>query len=113
MLHDLREGGESRELAKHEDLVWAVAYSPDGQSALSGGKDGRVMLHDLASGTPRAAYCCESAVMGMAWAIKGTRLELVVSTGVGKPLRLELINFELAVPAGARPDEIQDMGQSD
>src|SRR5207248_1358909 len=37
----------------HNDWVWTVAYSPDGKTAVTAGKDCTARLWDVASGKPR------------------------------------------------------------
>ena len=49
-------GAEIRCLQGHTGWVYSVAYSPDGLSALSGGRDGIVRRWDLATGALRAIH---------------------------------------------------------
>jgi WD40 repeat protein/DNA-binding SARP family transcriptional activator len=42
--------GTVRRFIGHSDEVWAVAFSPDGLTALSGGKDSMVILWDVTTG---------------------------------------------------------------
>jgi WD40 repeat protein/tRNA A-37 threonylcarbamoyl transferase component Bud32 len=44
-----------RAVLPHTDWVWAVAFSPDGRTALTGSSDGTARLWDAATGAPRGA----------------------------------------------------------
>ncbi len=48
--------GELRCLEGHTDSVWAVAYLPDGRTALSGGADNRILRWHLGSGLEVARW---------------------------------------------------------
>src|SRR5919204_762258 len=39
-----------RRLAGHTDLVWGVAFAPDGRTVLSSGYDGTLRIWDVATG---------------------------------------------------------------
>ena len=47
---DVTTGKELRSMSGDAQLVWCVAFSPDGQKALSGGLEGIVRLWDVSSG---------------------------------------------------------------
>ena len=46
--------GVSRPLVRRGDILWDLAYSPDGTQVAASTKDGVVVLHDLRGGTPFA-----------------------------------------------------------
>jgi WD40 repeat protein len=48
--------GTMRLLKGHRGLVWSVAFAPDGDTLLSGSKDGNVCLWDATTGRARAAF---------------------------------------------------------
>jgi WD40 repeat protein len=51
------KGGKLRHtLRGHKDLVWGVAYSPDGTRIVSGSEDRLVKVWDTASGTELKSY---------------------------------------------------------
>jgi WD40 repeat protein len=49
-LWDLQTGKELRKMVGHTDTVYAVAFSPDGTKAVSGGSDGTIRIWDLETG---------------------------------------------------------------
>jgi WD40 repeat protein len=49
-LWDAETGAEIRSFSGHRRPIWAVAFSPDGDKAVSGGGDGKIKLWDVAGG---------------------------------------------------------------
>jgi WD40 repeat protein len=67
-------GGQGQKLERlllHGDAVWAVAYSPDGRSALTGSLDKTARLWDAASGKEIAALRHDAAVGAVAYSPDG------------------------------------------
>jgi WD40 repeat protein len=53
-LWDVRTGQLRAVLEGHREIVWSVAFSPDGQTVMSGSEDGTVRLWGVASGRTQA-----------------------------------------------------------
>ncbi|HSN86257.1 MAG TPA: TIR-like protein FxsC, partial [Thermoanaerobaculia bacterium] len=49
-LWDVHSGREIRRFQGHQDIVWSVAFSPDGRTLVSGGRDAVIRLWDLTTG---------------------------------------------------------------
>jgi WD40 repeat protein len=60
-------GSEPRLLYGHSDFVKAMAWSPDGESLLSGGSDGRVLLWEVESVRATPLYVHTDAVESVAF----------------------------------------------
>jgi WD40 repeat protein len=57
VLWDVARAEELRRLlGKHAGTVWSVAFTPDGQTLMTGSTDGTVKLWDVATGRERAAF---------------------------------------------------------
>jgi WD40 repeat protein/serine/threonine protein kinase len=73
---------------RHPDVVWSVAFSPDGKTLATGGNEGIVRLWDVPSGQKRA----ETIPVGSAWRIRffpdGTKFAVVGSTRVDTVVRI-------------------------
>lgn len=55
-LRRLPDGLTLRELRGNTDLVWSVAFSPDGQQIASGGRDNSIRIWRVADGAPLATW---------------------------------------------------------
>jgi WD40 repeat protein len=55
-LWDADTGEERTTLVGHKGMVWAVLFTPDGQTLVSGASDGLVRLWDVWTGSERAVY---------------------------------------------------------
>jgi serine/threonine protein kinase len=77
--------GEQRRLMGHGDWVTGVTFSPDGNEALSGSRDGTLRLWDLESGQEtRQIQGHAAGVTSVAW----IEARLAVSAGQDRVLRL-------------------------
>jgi WD40 repeat protein len=71
-LWDLTTGDLAFELEGHHDAVHAVAFSPDGSFALSGGSDGTLRVWDVLGGRLVAVREFDSPVQSLAFGPSGT-----------------------------------------
>ena len=69
----------------HADMVWALAFSPDGQRLASGSWDGSVKLWDVNSGSLLWTGRHTSQVNGVAFSADGS---LLASSGIDATVRL-------------------------
>ena len=73
ILWDLENGTEKARLEGHTDWVNSVAFSPDGETALSGSGDATIILWDVATGEPiRTFEGHSSGVTTVAFSPDGT-----------------------------------------
>jgi WD40 repeat protein len=80
-LWDAATGKLVRPLGRHTDLVWSVAFSPDGKFVASvGRRDGLVHLWEVDTGKPvyRFGRAHRGGISGLAWSVDGKQ---VVSAG--------------------------------
>lgn len=82
-LWDLRNGGRTKVLAEHRGRAGAVALSPDGRLAASGGDDGRVQLCAIAGTEPcRDFLRARGWIALMGFGARGERLVVWDSAGI-------------------------------
>ncbi|GFR53169.1 hypothetical protein Agub_g15892, partial [Astrephomene gubernaculifera] len=88
--------GAEGDVALHERLSWevtgylsgghtgavnVVAFSPNGLYAATAGTDRRVVVWDVAAGSPLAAAVAEEVMSGLAWRPEGNELAMVGEAG--------------------------------
>ncbi len=62
-LWDVRSGKEIKTLGGHDGMVFSVAFSPDGRTALSGSDDNTLKLWDVASGKEIRTFAGHSNIV--------------------------------------------------
>lgn len=98
--------GVSFGVAPHRGDAYALAYSPDGARLASGGDDGLVQLHELASRRSRVLAREPSRIVELAWVgeahlVYATERELVsVELAGGQARRLPIVATRLHALAG-------------
>jgi hypothetical protein len=106
--------GEARSFPGHESAVVAAAFSRDGRSAATGGRDNRIQTWDVRRGTVRETLTGHTAqVVGLAFSRDGRTLYSAGSDG--KPLIWDLtgvrrLGRSVALRPDLRPDPIPIAG---
>ena len=72
----------------HREWVQGVAFSPDGRALASCGQDGRLLLWDVAAGTPVNTWQFPGVVGAVAFAADGRHLVAAHGNGTVYILRL-------------------------
>ena len=84
-LHDLQTGQErSIHMGRFSDVIWRLAFAPDGRTLASGGSEGRVVLWDVASGSPRLDWSIPGRIIsGLSFSPGGDTLAVAAKTPAG------------------------------
>jgi WD40 repeat protein len=101
-LWDLRDPTAApRVLSGHEDWVWSVTFSPDGETVAMGSADGTVRLWDLRDPTaaPRVLSGHEYGVLSVAFSPDG---ETLATGSDDSTVRLWVVPIETLVELGCR-----------
>jgi WD40 repeat protein len=89
-IHDLQTGKQKAiPVGPFADTIMRLAFAPDGRTLASGGLNGRVVLWDVASGTPRRDWDIpQRGISGLSFSPDGKTLAVAAKTPAGvKPGR--------------------------
>lgn len=88
-LWDAANGNLIRELKAHTDIVYSLAFSPDGRTLASGGWDGAIYLWDVATGLQLGATRGQGSIHALLFTPDGNKL--IAAGGenrtLGRPIR--------------------------
>jgi eukaryotic-like serine/threonine-protein kinase len=100
MKHKMRKEHPDGESLRHPGAVWAVAFSPNGETLVTGCRDGSARLWDTGTGTPVGPSWHHQAVV---WAVACSPDGQTVVTGSGdQTARL----WQIPRPVADEPERI-------
>jgi len=84
-LMDVASGQEIKTFSGHNNIVWSVAFSPNGKQMLSGSSDGTVKLWDVASGQEIRTF---SGLTGAAYSVSFSPDGKAIASSSANSIRL-------------------------